>query len=117
MVQSKAVYQSSSHDTKKKLFTVVNVLYYLGGLIILTALAWFLGKGADLYGKAFLFWVSFAYSLCFYGAGVYLWKVKHKEILGGIAFFLSLSLVPLVTYALQAMMGWWPGNNPGEYVD
>jgi len=114
MVQAKA---PSAGSTQTKRFNVTNFLYYLGGLIILPALAWFLGKGADLYGKAFLFWVSFAYSLCFYGAGVYLWKVKDKEILGGIAFFLSLSLVPLVTYALQAWLGWWPGNDPGEYVD
>ncbi len=97
-------------------FDIVHTIYYFGGMIVFCALVWFLGKGYELYGKTALFFISFAYALSFYAAGMYLWKVKQKRVLGGIGLFLSLSLIPLVTYAFQLMVGWWPTNEPIGYT-
>lgn len=98
-------------------FTLFNTFWYLGGLIILCSLALFLRKGYELYGATCLFSISLGYVLTFYAVGIYLWKIKRKEVLGGIAFFLSLSFIPLVIYAFQVMLEWWSGNDPGQYVN
>ena len=37
--------------------------------------------------------------------------------MGGLLIFLSLSLVPLFVYATQKVLGWWPGNDPGDYAN
>jgi len=58
-----------------------------------------------------------ALTIGFAGVGLYLWKVKRKETLGGLSLFLALSLIPLTTYSFQDVMGWWPGQFPGEYPD
>ena len=100
----------------KKSFTFLHVLYYLGGLIVFCSLVWFLGEIVHLYGKAHLFFILLAYTTALYATGVYLWKMRSNKALGGLLCFLSLSLVPFTTYALQSMLGWWPASYPGEYL-
>ena len=97
--------------TSMRWFDSFNAIYYLGGLIIFCALAWFLGKSHQLYGETSFFLISLGYVLGFYAIGIYLWKIKQKEVLGGITLFLSLSLVPLATYAFQTMLEYWPHHS------
>ena len=96
---------------------VSHLFYFLGAWVICLALAWFMGNRYNLYGTVALLLISVAYAAGFMGTGLYLWKAKQKKTLGGIGVFLSLSLVPLITYAFQDFIGWWPGQYPGHYSD
>lgn len=96
-------------------FDPVYIVYYLGGLIIYCALAWLVWEGHRLYGKTSLFSIVFAAALTFYGLGIYLWKMRRNEVLGGIGLFLSLALIPFVTYCFQDMIGWWSEHDFGRY--
>jgi len=107
--------RTSSPDSPKS--KMPRVFYFLGTLVVCLALAWFMGDRYTLYGTAALLPISLSYATCFAGAGLYLWKAKRKETLGGLGIFLSLSLVPLITYAIQDLTGWWPGQFPGQYSD
>jgi hypothetical protein len=116
-VQAEEFYKLLQEETlSKKRFSFLHILYYLGGLIVFCSLVWFLGEIMHLYGKTQLFFILLAYVAAFYVAGVYLWKSKRNQTLGGLFCFLSLSLVPFTTYAFQAMIGWWPASLPGEYL-
>ncbi|MGC2594740.1 MAG: hypothetical protein WA347_00490 [Rhabdochlamydiaceae bacterium] len=103
-----------SESTESK---VPHVFYFLGAWVICLALAWFMGSRYTLYGTGALLLISIAYATGFMGAGLYLLKAKQKKTLGGLCIFLSISLVPLITYASQDLMGWWPGQFPGQYSD
>lgn len=105
----------SDNRSKKWKFNIFNTIYFLGGLVIFFALVWVLKESYSLYGKKVLFLISSGYSSIFYALGAYLWKIKEKNVIGRIFLFLSLSLVPLATYAFQDMLGWWPGDYPGSY--
>lgn len=104
---------STEPDSPKS--KIPRVLYFLGAWVICLALAWFMGNQYSLYGVPALLSISIVYAVGFMGVGLYLWRVKQKKTLGGLGIFLSVSLVPLITYALQDLMGWWPGKFPGEY--
>ena len=93
------------------------IFYFLGAWIVCLALAWFMGNRYTLYGASALILISIAYAIGFMGVGLYLLKVKQEKTLGGLGVFLSVSLVPLITYATQDLIGWWPGQFPGQYCD
>lgn len=98
-------------------FRVIHIFYFLGTLISCFALAWFMGSRSNLYGMRNLFIIALVYAIGFYATGFYFWKVKRRELLGGLGIFIGVSMVPLITYAFQNVMGWWPGHSPGIYSD
>ncbi len=103
--------------SQTKRFNLLNVIYYLGALIVFYALITFASEGYSTYGVYGLFFISIAYAIFFCSIGIYFWKVKQWHVVGGLSLFLSLSLVPLITYAGQDIIGWWPGDCPGDYPD
>lgn len=98
-------------------FRVIHIFYFLGTFIACFALAWFMGSRSDLYGMRNLFIIALVYTIGFYATGLYFWRVKKRELLGGLGIFIGVSMIPLITYAFQSLMGWWPGHSPGIYTD
>lgn len=98
-------------------FRVIHIFYFLGTLIACFALAWFMGSRSDLYGMRNLLIISLVYAIGFYATGLYFWKIKKKQLIGGLGIFIGISMVPLITYAIQSLTGWWPGQSPGIYSD
>jgi hypothetical protein len=116
--QAEMLWQSlNAKKSEGQSFNMFNVICYFGALVICIALAWFLEKSYFSYGIHALLLISTAYAVGFYGAGLYFWKVKKQQIIGGLGIFLALLMVPIVTYAFQETMGWWTKTSPGEYFN
>ncbi len=98
-------------------FKIIHVFYFLGTLIACFALAWFMASRSDVYGIRNLLLIALLYAIGFYATGFYFWKFKKRELLGGLGIFLGVSMVPLIAYTFQSVMGWWPGHSPGIYTD
>lgn len=109
--------QIDTNDTKKtpksKLNTE-NLLYYIGGMIIIIAMFFSLGNVWAHAGKINLLLLSMCYCGIFAFFGNILWK-KGLKTPGGILFCASLSLVPFIVYSFESIIGiFHPGIEYGD---
>lgn len=93
------------------------VLYYFGAVLVLFAMAWFIGDGWERLGGQGIFWVSFVYFLVFLTLGNFLWNKKKLITPGGLFITLAVGMVPLVVYGLQKWSGFWIDSGFGPYQD
>lgn len=66
---------SSSTERDRPRFDVANVAYYLGALIVIGAMGWFMNKAWEGLGGPGLFAAGVCYAVCFVWAG---WTLWHK---------------------------------------
>lgn len=97
-------------------FDVANVLYYLGALITLSAMTWYLGFNWKTFGSGGILCITLVYMVIFLFMGNHLWK-KHLKTPGGLFITLAVSLTPLAIYSFQDYTGLWGGVTPGSYSD
>jgi len=97
-------------------FSFSNVILYLGTLITLSAMTWFIGRGWEEFGGGGLLIIAAVYISLFLILGNFL---KRKELLipSGLFVTLAVSMIPLAIYGLQRYTGWWILNDPGHYRD
>jgi hypothetical protein len=104
------------HEQRPSL-TLSNVLYYLGGMIVISAmtiyttLAW-----EDLSGLGHL-GIALAYATVFIFVGRWLWESKGLIIPGGLLITAAVCMTPMAVYGVQELMGWWVMGDPGTYRD
>jgi hypothetical protein len=101
----------------KPKFDVANVAYYLGALIVIGAMGWFMTKAWEQFGGLGIFAAATAYALCFLYAGKILWDKHGLRIPGGLLFTMAVCMVPLATYGIERWSGFWPASDPGSYID
>lgn len=92
-------------------FDLVHAAYYLGGAVILFALAWFAAEAWQRYGGWPLAGVAAAYAAFFAIVGQLLWQ-RGWRVPGGLLFTAAIAMTPLFVFAVQSGLGVWPG--PGE---
>ncbi len=95
-------------------FEVSTVIYYFGGLILLSSMSWFLTTVWDNGLQVLL--TALFFGLFYLIAGRSLWK-KALEIPGGLLITAAVGLVPVAIYGLQKHLGWWPDGEPGDFRD
>ena len=93
-------------------FTVVHVLYYLGGMIAIGAMSLFMTLGWNALGG----WGGFFTAIC-YGVlalGLMHWfQDKHRLLIpAGIMATLAVVMVPLAIFAAQMALGHWDDSKP-----
>lgn len=96
-------------------FNLTNILYYFGGLIAIGAMTLFMTLGWEHFGAWGVFFLSLIYGL----AGLWMAKLFQKNaytVPAGISVTFVVALTPLIIYALQEAMGWWP-NASTPYRD
>jgi len=93
-----------------------NVLYYLGGLIVIGAMSFYLSVAWESLSAGSLLGIALSYAAVLLFAGNWLWG-RGQRIPGGILVAAAVCMTPMVVYALQSMLGLWGGDNPGEYRD
>ena len=71
------------------------VLYYGGGLLIISAMTWLMKTSWDSFGPAGMTAVSALYFLVFLIAGYFVFFKKKMEIAGGLLFSVSVAVTPL----------------------
>ena len=99
---------------EKPKFDVTNVAYYLGALIVIGAMGWFMNTAWEGMGGGGLFAVSACYALCFVLGGRTLWQ-QGLRTPGGLLFTMAVCMVPLAVYGVERWTGFWPASDPGTY--
>ncbi|PWB82765.1 MAG: hypothetical protein C3F11_10165 [Methylocystaceae bacterium] len=86
-------------------FDVVNVLWYMGALIVLGAMSLFSTTAFGLWGPRALAATSLAYGIAFTLAGGYLWRRRGLRTPGGLLVTCAVGMVPLLVFAIQLASG------------
>lgn len=90
-------------------FNSVTVAYSIGALFVIFALGWFLFDRWNALGPGGVLMLSSVYALLLGGVGVWLQR-REFTLAAGIAFMLTVFLVPLVVWSLLVVIGVWPGS-------
>jgi hypothetical protein len=91
-------------------FDFVNVLWYMGALIVLSAMSLFTTQAFDLWGPKALIATSIVYAIGFAAVGAYLWRRRGLRTPGGLLATCAVGMVPLLIYAVQAATGHDPSD-------
>lgn len=90
-------------------FNFTHILYYLGGLIAITAMSLFMTLGWETFGG----WGIFSISLIYMLLTLVLTEALQRRglmIPAGITAALTVVLIPLAIYGLQQALGFWDGR-------
>jgi hypothetical protein len=96
---------AESPDPTARRFDFVNLLWYLGALIVIGAMGLFSTNAFSLWGAESLLYTSTGYAAVFVLAGSYLWKRKGLHTPGGLLIVCAVGMAPLFVYAAQALAG------------
>src|SRR5690242_20357309 len=87
--------EAAGADRAAPRFNGSNVTYYLGALIVIGAMGWFMTKAWERLGGLGLFGVAIGYAICFLIAGSKFWKNPELRIPGGLLVTMAVCMVPL----------------------
>ena len=97
-------------------FGFVNVLYYLGGMVAISAMSLFMTLGFESMGAVGLLAIGVAYLVaCLKVADHF--KARGLPVPAGILATLAVVLVPLVVWCVQSLLGLWPPGANGNFSD
>jgi len=101
-----------AQDHEQPRFSLVHVLYYLGGMIAIGAMSLFMTLGWNSLGG----WGGFVTTLCYFVLFIALthWFLerKHLAIPAGIMATLAVVMVPLAIFWAQTALGYWDASKP-----
>jgi hypothetical protein len=84
------------------------VLYYGGGLLIISAMTWLMKTSWDSFGSIGISIFSALYFIIFLIAGYYVFFKKNMEVAGGLLFSVSIAVTPLLVFSLLRIFDFWP---------
>jgi hypothetical protein len=98
-------------------FEAAHVSYYLGALLIIGAMGWFVTNAWDRLSGLTLSAIAIAYGVLFGAAGVRLFRKAATKIPGGLLAAVAVCMTPMAVYGLERAAGWWPSGDPGSYAN
>jgi hypothetical protein len=98
-------------------FDIANLAYYLGALIVMSAMGWFMTLGWEKFGGGGIFLISLVYALAFIAAGYHLWYNAEAKVAGGLLYTLAVWMTPLAIYGIERFFHIWPEGDPGTFRD
>jgi hypothetical protein len=96
-------------------FETAHVAYYVGALLIIGAMGWFMNEAWERFGGLGLTLIALTYGAAFLSAGWSLWVKPGYRIPGGLLCTVAVCMVPLAVYGLERWTGFWPQGDPGMY--
>lgn len=90
-------------------FDFVNVLWYLGALIVLGAMGLFTTNAFGMWGAKALVATAIIYAVLFTASGAWLWHKRGLQTPGGLLICCAVGMAPLLIFALQSLAGHEPG--------
>ncbi len=97
-------------------FEAAHVSYYLGALLIIGAMGWFITNAWERLSGLTISAVAIAYGILFGVVGLRLFRKTSTKIPGGLLVAVAVCMTPLAVYGLERAMGWWPASDPGSYT-
>lgn len=92
-------------------------LFYLGALIAISAMTWFMNLGFQWLGSGGVFLISLSYALIFLILGRSCWDKPGLRLPAGLLITMAVCMVPLAIYSLESYYNIWPQKAPGHYPD
>ena len=105
----------SESNVKMAAFTGVNVAYYFGAFIIISAMTWFATEAFASFSSLGLMIISLLYFGGFLQAGKKLFENPLTRIPGGLLLTVAVFMVPLFIFSAQHYAGIWGTHAPGKY--
>jgi hypothetical protein len=96
-------------------FDVVNVLWYMGALIVIGAMSLFSTTAFGLWGAPSLIVTSLAYGLGFTAVGAHLWRRRGLRTPAGLLVTCAVAMAPLLVFAVQLAGGHDPTEAPNYH--
>jgi hypothetical protein len=96
-------------------FEIAHISYYLGALLIIGAMGWFITNGWDRLPGSTIMAIAVGYGILFGATGSLLFQRAATRMPGGLLTTVAICMTPLAVYGLERTLGWWPANDPGSY--
>lgn len=114
-LQARAPGMATAEPTK---FDMVNLLWYAGALIVMSAMGLFSTLAFSQMGGMALAVTALVYAALFGVAGDYLWRVRGLRTPGGLLIAVAVSMAPLAVFGIQDAYGLWSKfGKPGTVRD
>lgn len=97
--------------------TFQHLAYYLGGLIVIGAMGWFITRAWDDMRGLGHMGIAALYAVFFLLAGEGLWRRDGYRIPGGVLVTLAVCMTPMFVYGLESELGVWQSGPPILYRD
>jgi hypothetical protein len=97
-------------------FEAAHVAYYLGAMLIIGAMGWFITTAWDNLSGLALSAIAILYAAVFGGVGYVLFQKVPTKIPGGILTAVAVCMTPMAVYGIERQLGWWPASDPGSYT-
>jgi hypothetical protein len=104
--------ESAAPAAEQPRFTLVHVLYYLGGMIAIGAMSLFMTLGWNSLGGWGGFFISICYGVLALALTHWLLERKHLAVPAGILATLAVVMVPLAIFFAQMALGYWGEGKP-----
>jgi hypothetical protein len=98
-------------------FEAAHISYYLGALLIIGAMGWFVTNAWDRLSGLTLSAIAIAYGVLFGGAGARLFRKAATKVPGGLLVAVAVCVTPMAVYGFERAAGWWPESDPGSYAN
>jgi hypothetical protein len=98
-------------------FEAAHIAYYLGALLIIGAMGWFITSAWDTLSSLTLSGISLAYAVAFGAVGLLLSRRQNTRIPGGILLTVAVSMTPMIVYGIERQFHIWPSGSFGKYSD
>ena len=98
---------NQNNNEPKQVSTVVKVLYYIGGLIMLGAMTSLMSDTIQHSTYTMILFLGTLYSTLFLGVGEFLWR-KNEKLPAGILYFLFIAAVGFIVMDIEKMTGFFP---------
>jgi hypothetical protein len=99
-------------------FDVVHLAWYMGALVVISAMGLFSTLAFSKMGGPALTATALVYAVLFTAAGHYLWEVRQLRTPGGLLIAIAVSMIPLAVYGIQDSYGAWSQfGKPGTVRD
>jgi hypothetical protein len=98
-------------------FEPAHIAYYMGALLIIGAMGWFITLVWDSLGGAALTAIALVYAGIFGSVGVFLNRKPAMKVPGGVLATVAVCMTPLAVYGLEKQFHLWPADDPGGYTN
>jgi hypothetical protein len=116
--QSDALWSAlAARQSERPRFDAPHVAYYLGALIVIGAMGWYVTDGWETFTGVELSIIGVAYASVFLIIARRLWDQAQLRVPAGLLYTMAVCMTPLVIYGIEKATGIWPQGDPGKYRD